>query len=496
MCAISYAELRMPLPQPYLLLKFDAVAFWNMDREMYSWTEIWSIIGSYLSREGPVVSDAIAVTIVDVIRQLSSKFLAKQEMTQFHFQRHFLLPFLDIYDRSRVPQIRELILDCVESLSLGFAESLHSGWDVFFRILSAAAVHEAAALKLKAFAIVERILVQVLAFIKPHLVHMMGVIRDFVKYDTAGVVGIHGVAKFLLIAGAVVDTDTWLCLFQNVADCLQHSDPVVRQCAEETVVSIATAHGCIANHFASDVWHFFWRSTLRELVPPNAENPSHILALLTTLWTHFVRKYDETLAPFAEDVFLFLAQSCETDDPALRDYALGCVEEFVLKHKEAFVLLIDTVVKELRGLTGRMENAVKFVWVIARLIREFEEQKEAVAEMMEILVRLTEVCERAQAHSCWCAARLAFFDTLIMQEKEQEAAVHLKQSIELFEKYRAVSEWNGMIVETLQLVGRTNKSMFSACCEAAMQPICQLVEADSKAVRKEVIGVLRRKLGK
>jgi hypothetical protein len=500
MCAVSYAELRTPDPHPYLLLKFDAVAFWNMDREMYSWTEIWSIIGSYLSREGHSVGEAIAVTIVDVIRQLSCKFLAKREMTQFHFQRHFLQPFLDIYDNARVRQIRELVLDCVESLALGSADSLQSGWDVFFRILSAAAVSDEAALKTKAFAIVERILVQVIAFLRPHLVHLMGVVRDFVKYDTVPIVAVHGVAKFVLVAGAVDDADKWLCLLQNVADCLQHSDAGVRQSAEETLVSIATAHGCLLREFSPEVWRFFLTATLAELVPPATEDAPHTRTVLAMVWTHLIAKYDDALALYRPEVIRFLTKSARIRDAEIRDFALARIEEYVARSEADFVgPLMELLVRELAALVPVMTAAVKFAIVVARFVARFASQPAAVAAMMDILAALSRDCERvgrADVHSCWCAARAATFRNLMLQERGEEVASHVRESLMLFVKYRALPQWTAFVVELIGAVAGAADDMFGVCCGAAMREICLLIETESKDVRKKVIELLRRKLKK
>jgi hypothetical protein len=500
MCTISYSELRTADPHPYLLLKFDAVAFWNMDREMYSWTEIWSIIGSYLSREGYSVPEEHAVTIVDVIRQLSCKFLSKQEMTQFHFQRHFLRPFLDIYDNSRLPQIRELVLDCVESLALGSAADLHSGWDVFFRILSSAAVREGPDLKLKAFNIVEHILVQVIKFVRPHLVHLMGVIRDFVKYDSAHIVAVYGVAKFVLVAGAVDHPEKWVCLLQNVADCLQHNEPEVRQCAEETLVSIATAHGCMRNGFSNDVWRFFLRTTLPELVPRSSEEISHTRAVLEMVWAHLITKYDDAISEFRDDVLMFLTGCCECSDSGLRDFALQCVQEFVSNHESSFVgELMELLVQQLKSIVPKMTTAIRFVNVIECFIDLFEGKSSAVASFMDILKELSIECQKVtmrEVHSCWCASRVVTFTNLIGQMRSDEMAIHLKESLELFKEYRKVEEWNSFMVKMLGILEKVDNDMFDKSCGLVMRELCLLIETESKEVRKQVTEVLRRLLAK
>jgi hypothetical protein len=67
--------------------------------------------------------------------------------------------------------------------------------------------------------------VQVLSSVRLHLGRLIGLVRDFVKSNDRAVVGIRGVARFLLVAGAIDETGEWLCPLQNVADCLlRHSN--------------------------------------------------------------------------------------------------------------------------------------------------------------------------------------------------------------------------------------------------------------------------------
>jgi hypothetical protein len=65
------------------------------------------------------------------------------------------------------------------------------------------------------------------------------------------------------------------------------------------------------------------------------------------------------------------------------------------------------VIGALRTLATKTDNSGKFIDVVARVIHEFGVQREAAAEMMEILRELVGVCEKSQAHPCWSAAKSA-----------------------------------------------------------------------------------------
>jgi hypothetical protein len=122
--------------------KFNIVAFWNLDRPMFMWTEICTVIRSRVSCEGCSIGALIAVTVVDVIHQVAREFLAKPKSAQCHVYRHFLHPFLEIYEHSLLEEIHTLVLACAASLAVQFADNLRSTRDVLFRILSTAAILE------------------------------------------------------------------------------------------------------------------------------------------------------------------------------------------------------------------------------------------------------------------------------------------------------------------------------------------------------------------
>ena len=50
---------------------------------------------------------------IDAMRQLAFKFLEKDELTSFHFQRDFLKPFDHIIAHATSPVIRELVVRCL-----------------------------------------------------------------------------------------------------------------------------------------------------------------------------------------------------------------------------------------------------------------------------------------------------------------------------------------------------------------------------------------------
>jgi hypothetical protein len=511
MCTVSGRELRVNDPKPYILTKFGDFAYWNMNRPMYIWNEIWTIIGGYLSKEGydmeidPTL--AITKTIIDVIRQLCRKFLAKQEMMEFHFQQRFLTPFLTIYDRlqpkSHQNEIRQLILECVESIAIENAEVLQSGWAILFRILQAGA-HEQGDLKTKAFRVLEVLLEQVLVSMKPHAVHLMMTITDFVTPDKHNLLPLQAVGKFVLIAGVIQgeDDEKWNKLFLSLMSCLSHPDPNVGQCAEEIIISIVTSYGCMRNSLSPAIWRMFLQTILTALVPPTAENPQHSLQVLTNLYIHLFSKFQESIAPYRDDVLRFLIQCCEQGDRQLRDYALTCTIGYVVDGAAAFAdddSLMDLLVESFGALVKKMTASVLFVEIVAKFIDVFAAKGDAIARFMDLLTRLSDECRRVgdgTVHNCWCAARLVYFRNLIAQKRRDDIAEYLRQTLEAFVAFGAFGVWRELVVSFLGLVTELETEVFEECAGTSLQLICSLIENDSKPIRKQVVDVLKRKLGK
>lgn len=58
----------------------------------------------------------VAEYAVDSLKQLALKFVYKEELRDFNFQRLFLCPFESIFVSSQHKEIKVLVLDCVQNL--------------------------------------------------------------------------------------------------------------------------------------------------------------------------------------------------------------------------------------------------------------------------------------------------------------------------------------------------------------------------------------------
>ena len=78
-------------PRIFSLHRLVEVAGYNMDiRPRITWTQMWDRMASHFATIGCHSNSMVSMFAIDALRQLSFKFLAKPELSDFNFQRLFL----------------------------------------------------------------------------------------------------------------------------------------------------------------------------------------------------------------------------------------------------------------------------------------------------------------------------------------------------------------------------------------------------------------------
>lgn len=141
LCTVSLEELsENPSPRLFCLQKIVELAYYNMEaRTRIEWGRIWLKMGPFFVSAMCHDKRDVAMYSVDALRQLASKFLDKDELSNFSFQRSFLKPFEMCFSRSNSIPIRELVLSCVSQIVLARAANIKSGWKSVFAVLALAA---------------------------------------------------------------------------------------------------------------------------------------------------------------------------------------------------------------------------------------------------------------------------------------------------------------------------------------------------------------------
>ena len=83
----------------------EVVVSWSIRRTFMpgpTLSKIWSILSVHFQNVAVHSNVELAMYAIDSLRQLALKFLEKEELTSFHFQRDFLKPFDHVIGHSKV----------------------------------------------------------------------------------------------------------------------------------------------------------------------------------------------------------------------------------------------------------------------------------------------------------------------------------------------------------------------------------------------------------
>eukprot|EP00301_Raphidiophrys_heterophryoidea_P007204 c12820_g2_i2.p1 GENE.c12820_g2_i2~~c12820_g2_i2.p1 ORF type:complete len:2623 (+),score=547.95 c12820_g2_i2:972-8840(+) len=158
LCNVSVDELAAPQPRILCLQKIVEASYYNMNRIRIVWRRIWDILGKHFIQAACHQNHKVGVYAVDSLRQLAAKFLEKEELGNYQFQKEFLKPFEVIMAENKGTEIREMVLGCIRNMVLGRANTLRSGWRTVFIICTLAARDHVATIVNQGFEIVATIL--------------------------------------------------------------------------------------------------------------------------------------------------------------------------------------------------------------------------------------------------------------------------------------------------------------------------------------------------
>jgi hypothetical protein len=132
----QHGDLASSTPRVFSLQKLVEVAAFNMDsRPRLIWSNVWGVLSKLFTSAGLHSNPKVAMYAIDSLRQLSVKFLTKDELRDFNFQRLFLRPFESIMRESRNHDVCELIVMSVDSMVQARLHQLRSGWKTMFAVL-------------------------------------------------------------------------------------------------------------------------------------------------------------------------------------------------------------------------------------------------------------------------------------------------------------------------------------------------------------------------
>ncbi|KAI8065502.1 hypothetical protein BC940DRAFT_304263 [Gongronella butleri] len=140
LCETSWEEIvssaHLEHPRMYSLQKLVEISYYNMNRIRMEWSNIWAILGEYFNKVGCQSNFNVAFFALDSLRQLSMKFLEKDELAHFKFQKDFLMPFRDILANNTNVAIKDMVLRCLSQMILARAHHIRSGWKTMLSVFA------------------------------------------------------------------------------------------------------------------------------------------------------------------------------------------------------------------------------------------------------------------------------------------------------------------------------------------------------------------------
>ncbi|CAG7873476.1 unnamed protein product [Brassica rapa] len=166
LCKVSMSELQSPTdPRVFSLTKLVEIAHYNMNRIRLVWSRIWSILSDFFVSVGLSENLSVAIFVMDSLRQLSMKFLEREELANYNFQNEFLRPFVIVMQKSSSAEIRELIVRCISQMVLSRVSNVKSGWKSVFKVFTTAAADERKNIVVLAFETMEKIVREYFSYI-------------------------------------------------------------------------------------------------------------------------------------------------------------------------------------------------------------------------------------------------------------------------------------------------------------------------------------------
>lgn len=305
LCAVALEELsETPVPRIFCIQKIVEMAYYNMDsRTRIQWAKIWDNMGPFFVSAMCHPNREVAMYAVDALRQLASKFLEKDELSNFAFQKAFLKPFESCYSRTNSASIRELVLSCISQIVLARAANIKSGWKSVFGVLAMAADDKVEALMNFGWQIVDSITRKYVGVLEDLYVDAVMGISAYTKAASSTPVSLMAVellsgrcASSLLNWVEVKENGNkslfsgdddghigmWFPILTGLAAAMQDERSLVREAASTGLFKVLKEHG---GRFAPSMWTLVFRGVLspifddvRHLLECHDKNEAAIVA--------------------------------------------------------------------------------------------------------------------------------------------------------------------------------------------------------------------------
>ncbi|KAJ6539319.1 hypothetical protein B0H19DRAFT_1178426 [Mycena capillaripes] len=144
-------------PRLFSLQKLVEISYYNMNRIRLEWSNLWDILGEHFNQVCCHNNPHVGFFALDSLRQLAMRFLEKEELPHFKFQKDFLKPFEHTMIHNPNPDIRDMVLQCLQQMIQARVQNMRSGWRTMFGVFQAASKVLTERIATSAFEIVTRL---------------------------------------------------------------------------------------------------------------------------------------------------------------------------------------------------------------------------------------------------------------------------------------------------------------------------------------------------
>ncbi|GAA6059055.1 hypothetical protein JCM10212_001280 [Sporobolomyces blumeae] len=144
-------------PRVFCLQKLVEICYYNMNRIRLEWSNMWLIIGEHFNQVTCHTNAKVSFLALDSLRQLAMRFLEKEELANFKFQKDFLKPFEYAMVHNNHVDARDMVLQCLHQMIQARVKNLRSGWRTMFGVFAAAAKVANERIAVQSFEIVQRV---------------------------------------------------------------------------------------------------------------------------------------------------------------------------------------------------------------------------------------------------------------------------------------------------------------------------------------------------
>ncbi|KAJ7638783.1 hypothetical protein FB45DRAFT_903821 [Roridomyces roridus] len=144
-------------PRLFSLQKLVEISYYNMNRIRLEWSNLWDILGEHFNQVCCHNNPHVGIFALDSLRQLAMRFLEKEELPHFKFQKDFLKPFEHAMIHNPNPDIRDMVLQCLQQMIQARVQNMRSGWRTMFGVFQAASKVLTEKIATSAFEIVTRL---------------------------------------------------------------------------------------------------------------------------------------------------------------------------------------------------------------------------------------------------------------------------------------------------------------------------------------------------